>query len=145
MSSEQVPYSEPVNFSTDIAGLDSTLFDFTNPEFDALWTQNEPHAAPAPVNVGCCNANETHEMRRQNECLQQKLAETENEIRDMHAKIDRILQIVENLDMWSGALNPVISMLLENMGNPGALESKNVETWLNATEGSDESGYIRVQ
>ena len=70
-----------------------------------------------------------------------ELKAARDQLSQMQAKIDRLMQMMENLDMWSGALNPVVSMLLENMGNPNALESKNVENWLNVSESSEPSDW----
>ena len=53
--------------------------------------------------------------------------------------MDRLLRMVERLSKWSEALNPVVSMLLEQVG-AGSGESAmdetnaNIESWLDLTE-----------
>lgn len=52
----------------------------------------------------------------------------------MQVQMDRLVQMVEDLTTWSGALNPVVSMLLEGMDDACAMESENVEAWLDCSE-----------
>ena len=58
------------------------------------------------------------------------------EINDLKDMMRRLLGLTEDLSMWSGALNPVISMLLERMGDSDTdfIRSQNVESWLDLAE-----------
>lgn len=58
------------------------------------------------------------------------------EIRKLSAKLDKLLSMTEDLSMWSGALNPLVSMLLERMGGATGdpVLSEKIESWLDLAE-----------
>ena len=63
-----------------------------------------------------------------------ELSEARCRLDEMKKQGDTMERMLEDLSMWSGALNPVVSMLLEGLGDKGALESENVEAWLDCSE-----------
>lgn len=59
-----------------------------------------------------------------------------SEIRKMSADLNKVLSMTEDLAMWSGALNPLVSTLLERMGDATAdpVLSEKIVSWLDLAE-----------
>ena len=53
---------------------------------------------------------------------------------DLERQIQKLIDLVQKLEMWSAALNPVVSMLLEKMNDASIVESDKVGEWLDLAE-----------
>ena len=58
------------------------------------------------------------------------------DLRHLKDMMSKVLGIADDLWMWSSALNPVVSMLVERMGDTGGnpVEDHNIESWLDLAE-----------